>query len=40
MGGACNKVTVIGAAGAETWDEMPKSDVARQLALRIADALT
>ena len=40
MGGACNKVTVIGAAGTETWDEMPKSDVARQLALRIADALT
>ena len=40
MGGACNKVTVIGAAVAETWDEMPKSDVARQLALRIADALT
>jgi phosphopantothenoylcysteine decarboxylase/phosphopantothenate--cysteine ligase len=40
MGGACNKVTVIGAARAETWDEMPKSDVARQLALRIADALT
>lgn len=40
MGGARNKVTVIDAAGAETWDEMPKSDVARQLALRIADALT
>jgi len=40
MGGARNKVTVIDAAGAETWDEMPKIDVARQLALRIADALT
>ena len=39
MGGAHNKVTVIDAAGAETWDEMPKVDVARQLALRIADAL-
>ena len=39
MGGANNKVTVIDAAGAETWDEMPKVDVARQLALRIADAL-
>ena len=39
MGGAHNKVTVIDAAVAETWDEMPKVDVARQLALRIADAL-
>ncbi|MCO4808902.1 MAG: bifunctional phosphopantothenoylcysteine decarboxylase/phosphopantothenate--cysteine ligase CoaBC, partial [Planktomarina temperata] len=39
MGGARNKVTVIDAAGAETWDEMPKIDVARELALRIADAL-
>jgi phosphopantothenoylcysteine decarboxylase / phosphopantothenate---cysteine ligase len=39
MGGAHNNVTVIDAAGAETWDEMPKVDVARQLALRIADAL-
>ena len=39
MGGAHNKVTVIDAAGAETWDEMPKVDVARRLALRIADAL-
>jgi phosphopantothenoylcysteine decarboxylase/phosphopantothenate--cysteine ligase len=40
MGGAHNKVTVIDAVGAETWDEMPKIGVARQLALRIADALT
>ncbi|MDB2507703.1 bifunctional phosphopantothenoylcysteine decarboxylase/phosphopantothenate--cysteine ligase CoaBC [Planktomarina temperata] len=39
MGGARNKVMVIDAAGAETWDEMPKIDVARELALRIADAL-
>ncbi|MDA9349907.1 bifunctional phosphopantothenoylcysteine decarboxylase/phosphopantothenate--cysteine ligase CoaBC [bacterium] len=39
MGGARNKVTVIDAAGAETWDEMLKIDVARELALRIADAL-
>jgi phosphopantothenoylcysteine decarboxylase/phosphopantothenate--cysteine ligase len=40
MGGAHNKVTVIDAVGAETWDEMPKIGVARQLALRIAHALT
>ncbi|MDA9240285.1 bifunctional phosphopantothenoylcysteine decarboxylase/phosphopantothenate--cysteine ligase CoaBC [bacterium] len=40
MGGTHNKVTVIDAVGAETWDEMPKIGVARQLALRIADALT
>ena len=40
MGGAHNKVTLIDADGTETWDEMPKSDVARRLALRIADALT
>ena len=39
MGGTHNKVTVIDAVGAETWDEMPKIGVARQLALRIADAL-
>ena len=40
MGGAHNKITFIDKAGAETWDEMPKIDVARRLALRIADALT
>ena len=40
MGGAHNKVTLIDADGTETWDEMPKSDVARRIALRIADALT
>ena len=40
MGGTHNKVTVIDAVGAETWDEMPKIGVARQLALRIAHALT
>jgi phosphopantothenoylcysteine decarboxylase/phosphopantothenate--cysteine ligase len=40
MGGAHNKITLIDKAGAETWDEMPKIDVARRLALCIADALT
>lgn len=40
MGGAHNKITLIDKAGAETWDEMPKIDVARRLAQRIADALT
>ena len=40
MGGAHNKVTLIDADGTETWDEMSKSDVARRIALRIADALT
>jgi phosphopantothenoylcysteine decarboxylase/phosphopantothenate--cysteine ligase len=40
MGGAHNKITFIDKVGAETWDEMPKIDVARRLAQRIADALT
>ena len=40
MGGAHNKVTLIDADGTEIWDEMPKTDVARRLALRIADDLT
>ncbi len=40
MDGAHNKITLIDNAGAETWDEMPKIDVARRLAQRIADALT
>lgn len=40
MGGTHNKITLIDKAGAETWDEMPKIDVARRLAQRIADALT
>ncbi|MGB2125870.1 bifunctional phosphopantothenoylcysteine decarboxylase/phosphopantothenate--cysteine ligase CoaBC [Planktomarina sp.] len=40
MGGTHNKITLIDKARAETWDEMPKIDVARRLAQRIADALT
>ncbi len=39
MGGDRNTVTVIDAKGAEAWDDMPKADVARRLAARIADAL-
>jgi len=40
MGGTHNKITLIDKVGAETWDEMPKIDVAHRLAQRIADALT
>jgi phosphopantothenoylcysteine decarboxylase/phosphopantothenate--cysteine ligase len=39
MGGAENAVTLITAAGAETWPRLPKPEVARRLALRIAEAL-
>lgn len=40
MGGAENAVTLISDAGAEAWPRMGKDAVARQLAARIADALT
>ncbi|WP_300060820.1 bifunctional phosphopantothenoylcysteine decarboxylase/phosphopantothenate--cysteine ligase CoaBC [uncultured Roseobacter sp.] len=39
MGGADNTVTVIDDAGAESWPTMTKSEVARRLATRIAEAL-
>ena len=39
MGGAENAVTLITGQGAESWPRMPKAEVARRLALRIADAL-
>lgn len=39
MGGAENAVTLITAAGAEDWPRLPKDEVARRLALRIAEAL-
>jgi phosphopantothenoylcysteine decarboxylase/phosphopantothenate--cysteine ligase len=39
MGGADNSVHLITAAGVESWTRMAKSDVARRLAERIADAL-
>jgi phosphopantothenoylcysteine decarboxylase/phosphopantothenate--cysteine ligase len=39
MGGAENAVTLITASGAETWPRLPKEEVARRLAARIAEAL-
>ncbi len=39
MGGAENAVTIIDAAGAEEWPRLPKAEVARRLAARIAGAL-
>ena len=40
MGGSENAVTLISDDGAEEWPRMDKTDVARRLAERIADALT
>lgn len=40
MGGTENSVHVITADGVESWDQMPKAEVARKLAERIANALT
>ncbi len=40
MGGTENAVTVIDRNGAEAWPRASKTDVARRLAQRIADALT
>ena len=39
MGGSENAVTLISDAGAEGWPRMSKTDVATQLAARIAQAL-
>lgn len=40
MGGAANEVLIVtGAAGAEAWPRMPKEEVARRLAARVAEAL-
>ncbi len=39
MGGAANQVTLISEAGAEEWPRLPKDEVARRLAQRIAEAL-
>ncbi|MDH5531149.1 MAG: bifunctional phosphopantothenoylcysteine decarboxylase/phosphopantothenate--cysteine ligase CoaBC [Paracoccaceae bacterium] len=39
MGGAENAVTLISATGAEEWPRLPKDEVARRLAARIAKAL-
>ncbi|MDE2340444.1 MAG: bifunctional phosphopantothenoylcysteine decarboxylase/phosphopantothenate synthase, partial [Alphaproteobacteria bacterium] len=39
MGGATNTIHIITEAGAESWPELPKLQVAARLAQRIADAL-
>jgi phosphopantothenoylcysteine decarboxylase/phosphopantothenate--cysteine ligase len=39
MGGTHNQVCLFDAAGREDWPRMPKQDVARRLAIRIAGAL-
>ncbi|MGL6208468.1 MAG: bifunctional phosphopantothenoylcysteine decarboxylase/phosphopantothenate--cysteine ligase CoaBC, partial [Paracoccaceae bacterium] len=39
MGGSENAVTLITAVGAESWPRMAKSEVARRLAVRIAEGL-
>ena len=39
MGGTKNAVTLISENGEEAWPEMPKDEVARRLAARIAEAL-
>ena len=39
MGGELNTVYLITDEGDEAWPEMPKDEVARKLALRIAQAI-
>ena len=39
MGGEANTIHLITGAGVEHWDRLPKAEVARRLAERIADAL-
>lgn len=39
MGGEANTIHLVTAAGVEPWDRLPKTEVARRLAERIADAL-
>ena len=40
MGGAANALHVITAHGVESWDRLPKEEVAERLATRIAETLT
>lgn len=40
MGGSENAVVLISEAGAEVWPRLPKDEVARRLALRIAEGLS
>jgi phosphopantothenoylcysteine decarboxylase/phosphopantothenate--cysteine ligase len=39
MGGDANTVHLVTADGVENWERLPKAEVARRLAARIADAL-
>jgi phosphopantothenoylcysteine decarboxylase/phosphopantothenate--cysteine ligase len=39
MGGAENEVRLVTAAGVEAWPRLPKEEVARRLAARVAEAL-
>jgi phosphopantothenoylcysteine decarboxylase/phosphopantothenate--cysteine ligase len=39
MGGALNQVTIVTGAGAEAWERLPKEEIGRRLAARIAMAL-
>jgi phosphopantothenoylcysteine decarboxylase/phosphopantothenate--cysteine ligase len=39
MGGDANTIHLVTAQGVEHWERLPKSEVARRLADRIADAL-
>jgi phosphopantothenoylcysteine decarboxylase/phosphopantothenate--cysteine ligase len=39
MGGELNQVTVVTAAGAQAWERLPKAEIGRRLAERIAKAL-
>ena len=39
MGGEANAIHLVTAAGVESWDRLPKAEVAIRLAARIADAL-
>ena len=40
MGGAENTVHLVSAEGVEDWPRLPKAEVARRLAARIARAMT
>ncbi|MBL7590127.1 bifunctional phosphopantothenoylcysteine decarboxylase/phosphopantothenate synthase, partial [Escherichia coli] len=39
MGGEANAIHLVTADGVEHWERLPKDEVARRLAQRIADAL-
>uniref|UniRef100_UPI002B1D0A7E phosphopantothenoylcysteine decarboxylase domain-containing protein n=1 Tax=Pseudomonas oryzihabitans TaxID=47885 RepID=UPI002B1D0A7E len=39
MGGSANTVHIVTADGVESWEKLPKEDVAARLADRIAQAL-